>query len=88
MRHLVLRGVFLMTRTELDWFYGGGAGKFWPEVWERFISIVPRDERGDLIEAYRRRLFSGDIALETRFAQGLVGLGKRAGLNPFLRQRR
>ena len=32
--HLVLRGVFLMTQAELDWFYGGGAGKFWPEVWE------------------------------------------------------
>jgi proline iminopeptidase len=68
-RHLVLRGVFLMTRAELDWFYGGGAGKFWPEVWERFVSPIPKDERGDLIEAYRRRLFSGDLALETRFAR-------------------
>ena len=68
-RHLVLRGVFLMTRAELDWFYGGGAGKFWPEVWHRFVSLVPEDERGDLISAYHRRLFSGDIALETRFAR-------------------
>ena len=68
-RQLVLRGVFLMTQRELDWFYGGGAGRFWPEVWARFEALVPEDERGDLIEAYHRRLFSGDVALETRFAR-------------------
>ncbi|WP_282061183.1 prolyl aminopeptidase [Roseobacter litoralis] len=67
--HLVLRGVFLMTQAELDWFYGGGAGKFWPEVWARFTGPIPEDERGDLIEAYRRRLFSGDMPQETRFAK-------------------
>ncbi len=68
-RNLVLRGVFLMTQRELDWFYGGGAGRFWPEVWARFEALVPEDERGDLIGAYHRRLFSGDVALETRFAR-------------------
>lgn len=68
-RNLVLRGVFLMTQAELDWFYGGGAGKFWPEVWARFEGLIPEDERGDLIGAYHRRLFSGDVALETRFAR-------------------
>ncbi|WP_299281558.1 prolyl aminopeptidase [uncultured Tateyamaria sp.] len=68
-RQLVLRGVFLMTQAELDWFYGGGAGKFWPEVWARFVALVPEDERDDLIGAYHRRLFSGDIAQETRFAR-------------------
>src|SRR6056297_2467258 len=67
--HLVLRGVFLMTRAELDWFYGGGAGKFWPDVWTRFTSMVPENERDDLIAAYRRRLFSGDLMEETRFAR-------------------
>jgi proline iminopeptidase len=68
-RNLVLRGVFLMTQSELNWFYGGGAGKFWPEVWSRFVNLVPEDERDNLIEAYNRRLFSGDVALETRFAR-------------------
>ncbi|MEP1201786.1 prolyl aminopeptidase [Tateyamaria sp.] len=68
-RNIVLRGVFLMTQRELDWFYGGGAGRFWPEVWSRFETLVPEDERGDLIAAYHRRLFSGDMAIETRFAR-------------------
>ena len=68
-RNLVLRGVFLMTQAELRWFYGGGAGKFWPEPWARFVSLIPEDERDDLIKAYNRRLFSGDIAQETRYAK-------------------
>ncbi|MGR3806123.1 prolyl aminopeptidase [Marinibacterium profundimaris] len=68
-RHLVLRGVFLMTQSELDWFYGGGAGRFWPETWERFVSVIPEDERGNMIEAYNKRLFSGDLAEETRFGR-------------------
>jgi len=68
-RALALRGVFLMTRPELDWFYGGGAAQFWPDLWARFSSIIPEDERDDLIAAYNRRLFSGDMMLETRFAR-------------------
>jgi proline iminopeptidase len=67
--HLVLRGVFLMTRSELDWFYGGGAGAFWPEAWARFTGHIPEDERGDLIAAYHKRLFSGNVADETHYAR-------------------
>jgi len=67
--HLVLRGVFLMTRRELDWFYGGGAGAFWPDQWQRFAGAIPGDERHDLIAAYHRRLFSGDPAEDLRFAR-------------------
>ncbi|MFC3613537.1 prolyl aminopeptidase [Lutimaribacter marinistellae] len=67
--HLVLRGVFLMTQAELDWFYGGGAGKFWPEIWSKFVSPIPEDERDDLIAAYHRRLFSGNLMEETRFGR-------------------
>ncbi|ETA52957.1 prolyl aminopeptidase [Ponticoccus alexandrii] len=68
-RALVLRGVFLMTQAELDWFYGGGAGQFWPETWARFVDLIPEDERDDLIAAYHRRLFSGDMQLETKYAR-------------------
>lgn len=67
--HLILRGVFLATQAELTWFYGGGAGQFWPDMWARFSGMIPEDERDDLIEAYYRRLFSGDLMMETRFAR-------------------
>ena len=72
-RHLILRGVFLMTQAELDWFYGGGAGQFWPDIWERFAAGIPDAERGDMIKAYNKRLFSGDLAEETRFARSWAG---------------
>ncbi len=71
--YLVLRGVFLMTKPELDWFYGGGAGKFWPDVWKRFVAMIPPDERDDMIGAYNRRLFSGNVLEETRFARAWAG---------------
>ncbi|TCP61095.1 proline iminopeptidase [Rhodovulum bhavnagarense] len=67
--YLVLRGVFLMTQAELDWFYGGGAGRFWPDLWGRFVDMIPVDERDDMIAAYHKRLFSGDVMLETRYAR-------------------
>ena len=67
--HAVLRGVFTMTKAEIDWFYGGGAGKFWPEVWARFVALIPEDERGDLVAAYHKRLFSGDRMEETKYGR-------------------
>ncbi len=67
--NLILRGIFLMTQGELDWFYGGGAGNFWPETWARFQGLIPEEERGDMIAAYHRRLFSGDNAQEVRFGR-------------------
>jgi proline iminopeptidase len=70
---LVLRGVFTMTRGELDWFYGGGAGQFWPDQWRAFCQMVPELERGDLIAAYHKRLFSDDEAEQIRFARAWAG---------------
>ena len=67
--HLVLRGVFLMTQAELQWFYGGGAGGFFPDLWSRFVESIPPEERTDLIAAYHRRLFSGNLVEETRFGR-------------------
>ena len=67
--HLVLRGVFLMTRAELDWFYGGGVGRFFPDLWGDFVEEIPLEERDDLIAAYHRRLFSGDTDEEIRHAR-------------------
>lgn len=68
-RHLVLRGVFLMTQAELKWFYGGGAGAFFPDLWARFVAPIPEDERSDLIAAYHRRLFSGNLVEEIRLGR-------------------
>lgn len=68
-RALILRGVFAMTQLELDWFYAGGAGRFFPDAWEKFVEMIPEEERGDLIGAYNRRLFSGIYSEEVKFAR-------------------
>lgn len=68
-RNIILRGVFLMTQAELDWFYNGGAGRFWPDTWSRFVGPIPEDERGNLIQAYNKRLFSGNRNEEIRFGR-------------------
>lgn len=66
---LILRGVFLATKAELDWFYGGGAGKFWPETWARFADMIPEDEQHDMIAAYHKRLFSGNLTTEIQYGR-------------------
>lgn len=69
---LILRGVFTMSESELDWFYGGGASRFFPEAWAQFVEPIPADERDDLIGAYHRRLTSEDEAEQIAFARPWV----------------
>ena len=68
---LVLRGIFLLRRWELEWFYQspGGAAALYPDLWEKFIEPIPENERGDMMAAYYRRLVSDDTAELTRAAK-------------------
>ena len=63
---LVLRGIFMLRRWELEWFYQEGASRLFPDAWEPYLEAIPAAERGDLIAAYHRRLTSADEA--TRLA--------------------
>lgn len=66
---LILRGIFLLRRSEIDWYYNGGAGHMFPELWEKFLAPVPEAERdGDLVEAYHRLLHSHDRDVATEAA--------------------
>lgn len=59
---LVLRGVFLASAAEIDWFMNG-MGRIFPEAHERFASFLPADERDDLLAGYHRRLTDPDPAV-------------------------
>ena len=63
---LLLRGIFMLRRWELEWFYQEGASRLYPEAWQHYIHAIPAAERGDLIGAFHRRLTSDDEA--TRLA--------------------
>ena len=57
---LVLRGIFMLRRWELEWFYQEGASRLFPDPWEHYLAAIPPVERHDLISAYHRRLTSDD----------------------------
>lgn len=63
---LVLRGIFMLRRWELEWFYQEGASRLFPDAWEHYLAAIPAVERHDLISAFHRRLTSDDEA--TRLA--------------------
>ena len=64
----VLRGIFLCTQPEIDWFLNGMRW-FFPLAHERFVAPIPQAERGDLLAAYCKRLFSDDAAENIAAAQ-------------------
>jgi len=57
---LVLRGIFMLRRWELEWFYQEGASRLFPDAWEHYLKAIPPLERHDLIAAFHRRLTSDD----------------------------
>ncbi|HCW61008.1 MAG TPA: prolyl aminopeptidase, partial [Sphingobium sp.] len=59
---LVLRGIFMIRQSEIDWYYQEGASRIYPDKWERFVAPVPETERGDLVAAYRQLLTGDDPA--------------------------
>ncbi|MBT8080668.1 MAG: prolyl aminopeptidase [Gammaproteobacteria bacterium] len=66
---LVIRGIFLATRDELDWLYQKGTSEFFPEEWQKFVRPIPAAERDDLLAAYHRRLNSADEDECLRYAR-------------------
>lgn len=60
---LVLRGLFTLRRSEIQWFYQEGASHVFPDVWENYVAPIPEAERGDMVAAYYKRL-TGDNKAE------------------------
>ncbi len=59
---LVLRGIFMLRRRELEWFYQEGADMIFPDAWESYVAAIPEAERGDMMSAFYRRLTGEDKA--------------------------
>jgi proline iminopeptidase len=66
---LVLRGIFMLRRWELEWFYQNGCHRLFPDAWEKYLAPIPEVERGDLMSAYYRRLTSPDEAIRLAAAR-------------------
>lgn len=57
---LVLRGIFLLRSSEIQWFYQEGASHIFPDAFERYLAPIPEAERGDLLKAFHKRLTGND----------------------------
>jgi len=66
---LVLRGIFMLRRWELEWFYQKGCDAIFPDAWEDYLAAIPAVERGDLMGAYYRRLTSADAGVRMAAAK-------------------
>ncbi|EST10048.1 Alpha/beta hydrolase fold-1 [Kalmanozyma brasiliensis GHG001] len=60
---LILRGIFTLRKSELSFFYQGGASHIFPEQWDIYRDGIPEAERNDFITAYNKRLTSDDSAV-------------------------
>ena len=82
---LVLRGIFLLRKQEIDWFYQRGASALFADAWEEYLAPIPEAERGDLLHAYHRRLTGDDAKIRQEAARAWsVWEGKTSCLQPNL----
>ncbi len=66
---LILRGIFLLRRKEILWFYQEGASWIFPDAWEAYLKPIPEGERDDLLSAYYQQLTSDDLEVRQRAAK-------------------
>ncbi len=66
---LILRGIFLLRRAELEWFYQDGANWLYPDAFADFVAPIPPAERSDMIAAYHRRLTHPDLKVQLAAAR-------------------
>ena len=66
---IILRGIFMLRKKEIDWFYQGGCSFIYPDAWEKYIFPISEDERSDMVKAYYNKLTSNDRAIRIEAAK-------------------
>ena len=55
---LILRGIFLLRKLEIDWFYQEGCSYIFPDAWEQYIKPISKEQRSNMLLAYYKKLTS------------------------------
>ncbi|MGQ7960685.1 prolyl aminopeptidase [Pseudomonas sp. SP16.1] len=80
---LILRGIFLCRPQEFRWFYQEGASRLFPDYWEDYLAPIPLEERGDLMQAFYKRLTGPDQIAQMHAAKAWSSWeGRTATLRP------
>jgi proline iminopeptidase len=67
--NMILRGIFLLRKKEIDWFYQEGASYLFPDAWSKYLEVIPEEERLDLVSAFYKRLTSPDKDVRSKAAK-------------------
>ena len=73
---LILRGIFMIRRFEIEWFYSNGASIIYPDRFEAYQEHIPEAERGDMIAAYYKRQIVGTLGRFRAFPPAGSGAGR------------
>ena len=65
---LILRGIFLLRKAEIDWFYQEGCSFIFPDAWEKYIEIINLKDRNDYVKAYYKLLTSNNKSIKREAA--------------------
>jgi len=66
---LILRGIFLLRKIEIDWFYQEGCSYIYPDAWEEYIAVIPKNKRDNLVKAYYEKLTSNNAKSRIKAAK-------------------
>jgi proline iminopeptidase len=66
---LILRGIFLLRKKEIQWLYQEGTSELFPDLWQHYLQPIPKGERGDMLGAYHKRLTSDDSEVRLEAAK-------------------
>ena len=58
---LILRGIFLLRKLEINWFYQEGCSYIYPDAWEEYLAVIPKNKRNNLVKAYYEKLTSSNV---------------------------
>ena len=80
---LILRGIFLCRPQDFHWFYQEGASRLFPDYWQDYLATIPVEERGEMMQAYYKRLTGSDEIAQMQAAKAWSAWeGRTATLRP------
>lgn len=80
---LILRGIFLCRKQDIDWFYQRGASAIFPDYWQDYLQVIPPSEQQDMLSAYYTRLTSdNEIARMSAAKAWSIWEGRCCTLDP------
>lgn len=77
---MIVRGVFLARKTDLDWFLNDGVGRIYPEQWHKLVASVPSSSPEHLVQALYNGLFGEDEVTKRRVAKEWAAWGAQVAL--------